>query len=69
MNILEHYIEKIISEEDCTEEYARAIGRQPEYPVIKVVMDIDCYGSTSTVTEHWLQPEWEKIKAQGYYMG
>lgn len=68
MNLLEHYIKKIISEEDCTDDYERSIGRKPRFPCIKVVAEINCYGIEETVTNYWLQPDWEEAKKRGYYI-
>lgn len=69
MNLLEHHILHVISEEDCTDEYVKVIGRTPEYPCIKVTAEVDCYGSLETQTTYWLLPEWKRVKKRGFYMG
>lgn len=62
MNLLEHYIEKIISVEPFNP------PTQSEWEWVTVKMLVNCYGSV--VETEMLLPvdDWEKIKAQGYYM-
>lgn len=60
MNLLEHYIEKIINEEK------RISPQGTEY--IKATMLVDCYGVKEQTEELFLPIEWEQAKAQGYYL-
>ena len=59
MNLLEHYVKEIISEENV---------RKYDEDWVKVRLIINCYGVTEEKTELFLPVAWEKIKAQGYYM-
>ena len=63
MNLLEHYIEEIHSEEE--------VERKDwmEEPFIRVDMTIDCYGNIERKTNIYPLSFWESIKRVGYYMG
>lgn len=63
MNILEHYLVKIISEERV-----KATGTEGA-ELIKVVAQWDCYGAVSEETDYYSPSEWKKIKEKGYYLG
>lgn len=60
MNLLEHYIDEVISEEE------RVSPQGTKY--IKVTMLIDCYGVKEQTTHLFLPSEWEKAKKNGYYL-
>ena len=60
MNLLEHYIKEIISE-DFEFKYGKNW--------VKAKMVIDCYGVTEETTQLFTCDDWRKIKEQGYYMG
>ena len=63
MNLLEHYIEKIHSEEEIPrEEWMMS-------PYVKVDITIDCYGNIERKTKFFPQSFWDTIKKDGYYMG
>lgn len=62
MNLLEHYIDKIISED-----FIINPNNNKEY--YKVKMIIDCYGSKSETIKIFSVDDWEVIKQKGYYMG
>lgn len=57
MNILEHYIVEIHSEEDA------APG------VVRVEFTDDCYGDKRRRQREYPKSMWEDIKERGYYMG
>lgn len=61
MNLLEHYIEEIISETKRKTQYGTDI--------VEVEMVIDCYGAKKHTTHMFLLNEWEQAKKNGYYMG
>jgi hypothetical protein len=61
MNLLEHYIDKIISED-----FIINPNNSKEY--YKVKMIIDCYGSKSETTQMFSVDDWKVIKQKGYYM-
>lgn len=62
MNYLEHYIDKIISED-----FIINPNNNKEYYKIKMI--VDCYGSKSETTQIFSVDDWEVIKQKGYYMG
>lgn len=62
MNLLEHYIDKIISED-----FIINPNNSKEY--YKVKMIVDCYGSKSETTKIFFVDDWKVIKQKGYYMG
>lgn len=61
MNLLEHYIDKIISEEKI---------QNPENGngYYRVTAEVDCYGHKETINRLFLIKEWEQAKEKGYYM-
>lgn len=60
MNLLEHYIKKIISEEKV---------KSPDGDIYyKVKAEIDCYGSVETIDKIFRIDEWEEAKEKRYYM-
>ena len=61
MNVLEHYIEKIISEDFI-------INPNNDKEYYKVKMIVDCYGSKSETTQMFSVDDWKVIKQKGYYM-
>ena len=63
MNILEHYLVKVISEDRV--KVAEIEGLE----LIRVVAQWDCYGVVSEETDYYSPSEWEKIKEKGYYLG
>lgn len=73
MNLLEHYIEKIISVEDVTKEWEKYM--QEEDPnfietdhMLEIKMIVNCYGSIQETTQWFHKTVWDKIQEQGYYM-
>lgn len=61
MNLLEHYIDKIISEQKVQ---SPKNGR--EYYRVNAI--VDCYGSKEQINRLFLIDEWEQAKINGYYM-
>ena len=61
MNLLEHYIDKVISEQKIQNPDS---GR--EYYRVNAI--VDCYGQKEQINKLFLIDEWEKAKAKGYYM-
>lgn len=62
MNLLEHYIDEIISEEKVQNP-----ENGNEYYRVNAI--VDCYGAKKQINRLFLIDEWEKAKKQGYYMG
>lgn len=59
MNLLEHYIKEVISE-DFVQKYGKNWA--------EVGLIVNCYGVVEETTELFLYEDWQKVKAQGYYM-
>ena len=73
MNLLEHYIEHIISVVDVTKEWEKCMQEEdPNFvetdTMLQVVIIVNCYGQTTLTTEMFHKSEWDKIQEQGYYM-
>ena len=73
MNLLEHYIEKVISVVDVTKEWEKCMQEEdPNFvetdPMLEISMIINCYGQTEGTTKTLHKSEWNKIQEQGYYM-
>ena len=73
MNLLKHYIEKIISVEDVTKEWEEYMKEEyPNFietdPMLQVAIIVNCYGQTAGTTKMFHKLEWDKIQEQGYYM-
>lgn len=64
MNILEHYIEEIISVEPYNAEWTKEFDK--EFLKIKVVTE--CYGDIRETETVESKEAWEKIKERGYFM-
>lgn len=62
MNILEHYIDEIISEEKV-----KNPENGNEYYRVNAI--VDCYGAKEQINRLFMIDEWETAKKQGYYMG
>ena len=73
MNLLENYIEKVISVEDVTKGWEKYMQEEdPNFietdPMLQISMIINCYGQTTGTTKMFHKSEWDKIQEQGYYM-
>lgn len=74
MNLLEHYIEKVISVVDVIKEWEKCMQEEdPNFvendPMLKVEMIVSCYSNMIYGTIKTLhKSEWDKIQEQGYYM-
>ena len=68
MNLLEHYIIKVISKEDVTEKYQKHIHHQLYQKILKVTCLVDCYGIKEEQTHYWLESDWNRYEKQGFYM-
>lgn len=67
VNLLEHHILKINKVEDISKlpQVKKIYGGKT---VFRITLTTDCYGRTETTTNIWTEPEWKKIKKQGYFM-
>lgn len=68
MNMLEHYIDKIYSETDVTEEFKKKIGHEPHERLFLVDMSVNCYGVTERIQKRMFEKELSIAKQNGYYM-
>ena len=64
MNLLEHYIEEVISIEQCKEEWALQY-KDMEFYKIKFICS--CYGEKETNTRIWEKQKMEENLARGFY--
>lgn len=62
MNILQHFIVKVIHEEIIKSPYDGT-----EFYKVRLIED--CYGVEEITTQLFRKETWEKIKTDGYYMG
>nr|DAH11405.1 MAG TPA: hypothetical protein [Bacteriophage sp.] len=73
MNLLEHYIEKVISVVDVTKGWEDFIRKDtPNFvetdSMLEIKMLVNCYGNIKETTQCYHKSEWDKIQEQGYYM-
>ena len=73
MNLLEHYIEKVISVDDVTKEWEKHMQKEdPNYieldPMLEIKVLVNCMGVEEYNILWYHKSEWDKIKEQGYYM-
>ena len=73
MNLLEHYIEKVISVVDVTKEWEDFIRKDtPNFvetdSMLEIKMLVNCYGNIKETTQCYHKSEWDKIQEQGYYV-
>lgn len=73
MNLLEHYIVRIIEVEDVTESYNKFAkecipGFDLKEPMLEVRLECDCYGRISIRKEIWKESEYKEILKQGYFL-
>ena len=65
MNLLEHYIEEVISVKPCNEEWTLEFEGVKFYDVELIS---DCYGRKERDTHIWRKSQMEQILQQGFYM-
>ena len=73
MNLLEHYIEKVISVNDVTKEWEKYMQKEdPNFvetdPMLKIKVLVNCTGVEEYNILWYHKSEWDKIQEQGYYM-
>lgn len=73
MNLLEHYINEILSVKDITNEYIERMKIFHEdvftnEPLYEVEMNINCYGIKESVKVIWSKSEYEYNMQKGYYL-
>jgi hypothetical protein len=73
MNLLEHYIEKVVSVEDVTKEWEDFMRKDiPNFvetdPMLEIKILINCMGIEEYNILWYHKSEWDKIQEQGYYV-
>ena len=68
MNILEHYIEKIYSKKNITEEYRKKVNNSITEKYYVVDIKYDCYGSVSRDKKIMSESEYNDMIEKGYFM-
>lgn len=68
MNLLEHYIEKIYSKEDVTDEFEKKIGHKPHERLYLLDIDVNCYGRKERIKKRFFESELNFAEKNGYYM-
>ncbi len=69
MNLLEHYINEVISVEDVTNNYHSLLGNITiDEPIYKIKMVVNCYGNRETVEVTWRKGLYEANIERGYYL-
>lgn len=73
MNLLEHYIEKILSVVDVTKEWEKYIQEEDlnfveTDPMLEIKVLINCMGVEEYRVLWYHKSEWDNIQEQGYYM-
>lgn len=62
MNMIEHHILEIHSEEDVTKMFEEKLGFPPKEPLLDVELTYDCYGQVVREKRYFFQTEWEVAK-------
>ena len=73
MNLLEHYIKKVISVVDVTKEWEKCMQEEdPNFaetdPMLEIKVLVNCMGVEEYNILRRHKSEWDKIQEQGYYM-
>jgi hypothetical protein len=73
MNLLEHYIKKVISVGDVTKEWEKYMQEEDQNfvetdPMLEIKILINCMGVEEYNILWHHKSEWDKIQKQGYYM-
>lgn len=73
MNLLEHYIKKVISVVDVTKKWEKYMQeKDPNFvetdPMLEIKMLVNCYGNIEETIKRLHKSEWDKIQKQGYYI-
>lgn len=73
INLVENYIQEVLSIKDITDEYMTHMRRfnkdfSIEEPLYEVEMNVNCCGRKEVVIEIWTKGEYEAHISRGYYM-
>jgi hypothetical protein len=72
MNLLEHYIIRVIRIEDVTEEFNEYLkkleeSKSPERLYV-AKLEVDCYGKKEIIERGFFESELKRALEQGYYL-
>lgn len=68
MDLLEHYIRKIHSVKNITQDFEKHCGYVPEEDLYEVDLTYDCYGMEKRTKTTFWESNFERVKQCGYYM-
>lgn len=73
MNLVEHYIRRIISATDISDRYEEEMKKYyPNYelkePMYEVKLEYDCYGHIGECTEWWKKSYYIEVLEKGYFL-
>lgn len=73
VNLVENYIEEVLSVKDITEEYTARMKRfdedlSIEGSIYEIKMRVNCCGNKENVTRIWTKSEYEINTKRGYYL-
>lgn len=63
MNLVEHYIRRIISATDISDRYYEL-----KEPMYEVKLEYDCYGHIGECTEWWKKSYYIEVLEKGYFL-
>lgn len=74
MNLLEHYLVKVVSQKDVTEEFESYMKKSdPDFVAkgryFEIELISDCYGRLGKSKHIWSEAEYFSVLERGYYMG
>jgi hypothetical protein len=64
LNLLEHYIKEIISEEPFESDWTKKMGKK----FIKIKVIVDCYGNIQERETIEEKEHWKEIKQRGFFI-
>ena len=73
MNLVEHYIRRIISATDISDQYEKEMKKyDPNYELkeamYEVKLEYDCYGHIVECTEWWKKSYYIEVLEKGYFL-
>lgn len=73
MNLVEHYIRRIISATDISDQYEKEMKKyDPNYELkeamYEVKLEYDCYGHIDECTEWWKKSYYIEVLEKGYFL-
>ena len=69
MNLVEHYIKKVYSTKDVTDDYNNHTNDVAIESLLEVDIEYNCYGRTERSIKRFWKSEWDTISKRGYFFG